>query len=432
MSIDSNFRGLAAGAQLRFRSPNLGATLGNSLAADIYLDSNYRNMGARSALAWAMALSNQRLRMVSVNRGNFGYAGDRTDQIMARLAPCLASGAGTIRIEGGTNDIGALYPTAGTCAATAAANLLAMCRAANAAGAQVILELPVGSASWTAAQIGYLYELHQRLLEGAAKLPRVFCHDASPFVLNPVNSTSALAWKLNHNYDQTHTQGLGAYYWGKSLGALISQIVPPYPIPSHISLTDAQYGASIVNGLFATQSGGTNNIGAALTAGAVPGGWTLNRSGSCTVAISYGADDGAALDPAIGSKCILTITFTAAGERLYLVQDLATANWNAGDAYDFGCRMRVTSGMSAVSAARLRVDCSLDGVSVGFYSLIEGGVSEYGPDEAYAVNHLIAGMPIQAGTTKNYLSPRGEIVARTAGTVVVEVSRFAMRKRIAA
>ena len=94
--------------------------------------------------------------------------------------------------------------------------------------------------------------------------------------------------------------------------------------------------------------------------------------------------------------------------------------------------MRVTSGMSAVSAARLRVDCSIDGVSVGFYNLIEGVVSEYGPDEAYAVNHLIAGMPIQACTTKNYLSLRGEIVARTAGTVVVEVSRFAMRKRIAA
>ncbi|MDI4662834.1 GDSL-type esterase/lipase family protein [Xanthobacter autotrophicus] len=432
MSIDGIARGLAAAPWTRLRSPNLVATLGDSLAASLHLDSNRRNLCTRSQLAWASVLSGSRLRFVTSSGGNFGWSGERTDQIMARLQATINSGAGTVILIAGTNDVGQLYPTSGTCAATAAANIAIMARAIVNAGAQVVIELPPGSANYTVTQIGILNELNQRLTEFALTMPRVYLHDASKMILNPTNSTSALAPKPNYFYDLTHPQGLGAYYWGKSLANLLSQIIPPYPRFGHLDLTDVQPTAFLSNALFVTQSGGTNSIGAALTSGAVPASWELNRSGSPTVAITYGTDDGAPLDPSIGSKAILTITFTAAGERLYLRQSVSTGLWNPGDVFDFGCRMRLVSGMSAVAATRMFVPVALDGVELANYSMIEAAPSEYGPDESYTLDHVIGPVTVQAGTAKNWLVPRAEIVARTAGTAVVEVSRFAMRRRISA
>ncbi|MFG1333975.1 SGNH/GDSL hydrolase family protein [Xanthobacter autotrophicus] len=404
-SIDSVARGLAAAPWTRMRNPNLGATLGDSLAAAYHADSQKRNISMRSPLAWANLLSGSRLKMVATSGGNFGFSGDRTDQIMARLPACIASGAGTVILIAGTNDIAQLYPTAGTCAATAAANIASMVRSIVNAGAQVVIELPPGAANYTAQMNGILNELNQRLIEFAVTMPRVYLHDSSKMILNPTNSATVIAEKANYFYDNTHPQGLGAYYWGKSLAGLLSEIVPAYPRLGHLNLTDAQPIDYLSNPLLTVQTGGTNLAGAGLTSGAVPGGMQFGRGGSATAALTYGTDDGTALDPSMGSKLIMTITFSAAGDRVYIRRDVPTSLWNPGDIFDFGCRMRLVSGAAAVASMRMFVPVSLDGVELGYYSMVEAASSEYGPDEAYTADHVVGPIAVQAGTTKKLDHP---------------------------
>lgn len=417
----------------RPRNPNLFVALGDSLAASLHLDIGFfRNINPRHPLNWANALSGGRMVPVATNRGNLGVSGERTDQVMTRVPAVIASGAGTVWLCVGTNDIAQQYPSAGTVVATTFANIVSMVDSLVAAGCQVILEMVVGAASYSATLIGQLNELNQRLVEFAYTRNRVYLHDASRMLLNPTNSTSALAFKTNYAYDATHPSSLGGYYWGKSLAALVQQIVPAIPRLGHLNVADAQRQPALSNGLFTTQTGGLTNIGAALTSGAVPGGWTLLRSGSPTVAITYGTDDGTALDPSMGSKVILTCTFTAAGERVTLQQDIATANWSPGDIVDTGVRHRLVSGMANTASVRHQLSHSVDGNLVNYYSMIEPVSTEYGPDEGYTIDHTIGPVVTVSGTTKNHLTHINAVVARAAGTVVVEFSRAVMRKRIAA
>ncbi|MFG1389093.1 GDSL-type esterase/lipase family protein [Xanthobacter versatilis] len=434
MSVDSIARGMAAAPWTRMRNPNLLCTYGDSLAASLTVDTSLKqNLGANAPINWVNVRGGGNLRFVTLNNGNFGVSGQRSDQILARLPDVMASGAGTVIIYAGTNDIAQNYPTAGTAAATAAANIMLMARAIIASGAQVVIELPVGSTSWTAAQIGANYELHQRLREFSEGTPNVYLHDATPTVMDTSSSsTTALVAQANRLYDATHPNGLGAYYWSKSLGALMDKITRPYPRMSHMLASDAQASAYVTNGLFLTQTGGTNSIGAALTSGAVPGSWTLLRSGSPTVGITYGTDDGTATDPSIGAKVILTIAFTAANEYVRLYQDLAPPRLNIGDVLELGARHRVTSGMATLTSSRLHAPVQVDGVTRDWYSMLEGAAAQYGPDEAYQADHRIGPLTVWPGTTMNYLSFRHQVTARAAGTVVVEISRSGIRKRIAA
>lgn len=426
LSASGAFDGLA-------RSRVLAAALGDSIAASLHLDIGaYRNLNARCPLNWANAMSGGRLKIVPGS--NFGVSGERTDQIMARVQDVIASGAGLVWLVAGTNDIAQLYPSAATCAATAAANVTTMVQRLNAAGIVVICEMVPGAADFSATQLGYMNELNQRLIEFAATGPAdmLYLHDASRMVLNPTNSTSVIAGKANYFYDATHPAPLGAYYWGKSLATLIQRIVPQYPRLGHLNLVDAQRSPYLLNPFFATQSGGTNTIGAALTGGAVPANWVLARTGSPTVAISYGTDDGTALDPSMGNKVILTCTFTAAGQRITLQQDVGAGLWTPGVILDTGARHRVVSGGANVASARHQLSHSVDGSAVNYYSMIEAVSTEYGPDETYTVDHVLGPVVTQSGTTKNYLTHLNSVVARAAGTAVVEISRPVLRPRLAA
>ena len=382
MSAARDALALALAPWTRVRSLNLWAVHGDSLAAALYLDqATLRNMSARHPLHWANALSGGRGQFVATKRGNFGVSGERTDQVKARQSEVLASGVGLVWLCCGTNDMAQDYPTAGTSAVTAFSNIADMCRRCTVAGVTVILELPPGATNLTAAQIGQLKELHQRLIEFSLTMPMVYLHDASRMVMNPTSSTTALAPKTSYFYDTTHPSALGAYYWGKSLAALIQRIVPPWPRFAHLNVADAQRAPYAANPFFVTQSGGTNSIGAALTSGAVPGSWSLARAGSPTVAISYGTDDGTALDPSIGSKVILSCTFTAAGERIILATpDLSTSLWNAGDVLDTSARHRLVSGAANVASIRHRLSVSVDGNAADYYSLLEATSSDASPD----------------------------------------------------
>lgn len=427
-------QGLATSPWTRIRSRTLGAVLGDSLAAGLHLDAGtYRNVSARHPLNWANGLSGGRLQFVSANRGNFGVSGERSDQIMARIPAVIASGAGVVWLIDGTNDIAQQYPTGPTCAQTAAANIIATCRALLTAGCAVILELVPGAQNYTAAQIGYLNSLNQRLIEYAATAQEVYLHDSSRMILNPTNGTGALAWNTGYTQDGTHPAVAGAYYWGKSLAALLQRIVPPTQRLGHINLGDAQPTQFLLNPFFATTTGGTNgNSGAAVTSGTVAQSWTVSRTGSATATLAYAADDGAALDPSVGNKCTATCTFTAAGEIIRLWQNLAAGTWFAGYIFDFGCRSRVVSGMDKLSAARLGASVSIDSVVRNYYSMVDAATSDTQPDESYTIDHVLGPITIHGATTPNYLTLQVEMVAKAAGVAVIDLSRFQVRKRLVA
>ena len=171
------------------RKRHIVAALGDSRIAATYLDiSTRRNLGARSPLNWANALMGHRL----VIGDDYGVSGDRTDQMLARLAAATASGAGLLYLQGGVNDIAQNYPTAGTSGATAFANLRTMAEAGRAAGMQVVIEVEVGAQNLnTVAFVTQINELNALIYEYAEKTPRVYVHDARSVVLNATSSDNS-------------------------------------------------------------------------------------------------------------------------------------------------------------------------------------------------------------------------------------------------
>jgi len=159
------------------RLSHVVTALGDSRVAAVYADLNQRIYSGYSPLNWANALSDQRM----VIGTTFGVSGDRTDQALARLSAAIATGAGTLYIQCGLNDIAQQYPTAGTSGATAAANIMVMAEAARAVGMLVVIEIEVGSSAMnTAALVGQVVELNERLYEYAERTPGVHFEPDTP------------------------------------------------------------------------------------------------------------------------------------------------------------------------------------------------------------------------------------------------------------
>jgi lysophospholipase L1-like esterase len=255
--LRSNFLNLSSRPSIRRI-----ACLGDSRVASMFTDpsnSPPRYKTENSQINQMIALSGRRVQLAYFG----GVSGDRTDQIMARTSLAIASGAGVFYILGGVNDIAQNYPSAMRSGAVAAANIIAMARAFVAAGGEVIVETEIGSENFTSAQISQMLELNQRLRDFSASQAHVHLHAATYAVMDADSSTSAIAFNASYSMDGTHLTPRAAYYWGKSLAALLSSIVPP---AYHGQVSRFETAANgrlqlLANPIFAAATGGTPGSG---------------------------------------------------------------------------------------------------------------------------------------------------------------------------
>lgn len=372
------------------KDPCVVAPIGDSRVEAIYLDGTaQRQFGASSPLNMANALIGNRLRIAQ----SWGKSGDRTDQMLARIDDAVASGAGTLYIQGGVNNIGAVASsgnftyvhavtkevvTITTVAAVTMRDLAVMIEKGRAAGMIVVIENEVGGVGVSNNEKqAALMDLRNSIVEYSRGISRVYVHDAMPAVTNPM----AMAFITGYSYDGTHVNPRGSYYWGKSLAKLLDRIVPtvysPLIVNSAIEIPSVGRRQLLVNPTFATATGGSLGVNAT---GTVPASWTgLTSNAATTVAFATVADANGN-----GNNVTADITFGAAGHLVRLDQSLSGssngnyhANLLAGDVLQAVAKVEILDSSVALSSAYLYMSANNGSASFDNMCLFSNGQTTY-------------------------------------------------------
>lgn len=424
------------------RLPWVWTATGDSRAAAIYTDAGaFRVRGAGSALNWANTLLDHRM----VIGACFGVSGERTDQVLARIAQPLATNAGNLYVLCGINNLGQVasggsYAHAVTGETVTIANVAEVTfrdlrdihLRASAAGMNVLLEYEPGAnlLNTAALQTAWI-ELNARIYEYAEVTPGLFTHDARGIMLVPNQSDTALAMKAGYTYDNLHPAALGAFKWGKSLAPVVDRMTPARAgvlMQNRAETVANGRRQLIVNPMFSTATGGTLANGAT---GTVPSGWTGRRqSTSDTVAFSTQADpDG------FGNNVVIDSTFTAASvsnsNYARLSQDVALAQFDAGDIVEAIVPFEVVGAPTGLRSVRLLCQCNT--TPTGNQDSMDLFASDgwAGPDEAYKGTLKTRPYVVPANTAKSWLNLQIYVDASGAGTSKVVIKRAFIRRRLA-
>jgi lysophospholipase L1-like esterase len=329
----------------------LMATLGDSRIARIFYSlSNNFGFSGYTHFTWAQTRLGHPFK-VSYNGGN---SGDTSDKMLARVALAALSGAGTLLLQIGVNDInnaGVGYTTTNTVGpnqgvAVNLTNVASICFAniryavhkfLKAGGQRVIINLECGAEVFGTGQIAAVLDLNQYIREFAEITRGVYVYDLwSQMVDTAASTTTTLRFKAGYAAEAvgsgTHQSNLGAYMVGKDFATWLAanfQSRIPY-LPTNVNeVTGITANQLLLNPLFMTTAGGVGSGTGGIT-GTVPGSWTadrLNGGGAQTCAVSTGTP----ADGSPGKECIMACTFAGAGDTIRLRQDPLPGNWNIND-----------------------------------------------------------------------------------------------------
>lgn len=406
--------GSIGGQRLR-RLPHIATAIGDSRVQAVYQDGARLNYSALSPLNWANALLGQRL----VIGPSFGVAGDRTDQMRARIDAAIGSGAGLLYVQGGVNDLAQGYAAPGI-----AANLIAMAEKGRRAGMTVVVEMEVGSGGMAdAGVLGRLADLNRLLRDYAERAPGVYLHDARPAVIDAAAGDGANAYKAGYSFDATHPNARGASRWGESLAGLLAPLVPARPSPLLVTRAEANPANGrrqiAINPLFANGTGGTLVNGAT---GTVPAGWQ-GGAGASGPSVAFSSDANA-----VGRSVTCDIGFGQAGETAFLNQEVPIANWQAGDV------LQVVADVEIVAPAGLvgiyaTLDSHVDTTSRTPTCLFTpSGAGYLGPDRPMRLTLMTRPLTIAAGA-KGWLIAGIRAAASGAGNATVRIHQIAVLRR---
>ncbi len=409
------------------RDVRVFTAIGDSRIDAVYIDANQNALNMRSALVWARELSGSRFTIGSTQ----GKSGDRTDQMLPRMAAVLATRAGVLYIQAGVNDLAQNYPTATTSGATAAANIITMAEMARLAGMTVIIEAEVGANGLTAAQVSQMNDLNVRLSDYVEGTPGVYLNDARSAVMQPTASTTTVAFRAGYSGDGTHELSRGAYAHGGTLLPLINQIVPPRSVlvRSATELPGNGRWQLLANPIFATATGGTLS---GTATGTAPSGWTVFGSANTTSTFGTQADpDG------LGNNVTMSCQWAGAGDNCRVFQTAGSGNWMPGDIVQAVAQLQVTSASSCLAATRLELVTlgTLNGSPAGFnymdgYHATTAG--SFGSDQAYTVTLMTRPFTVPAYSAKSYMAAYIHVEGSCAGTVNVVVKQISIKRRLSA
>lgn len=194
-----------AGTLIGFAGDSITQGTGASTTSNIYVTQTEKILGAHASRS-------------SINAG---VAGERSDQILARIDGIIASGAQFLHVLAGTNDAGQSVPLT-----TFQANIRAIKAKADAAGLPIVFSLvPPRSATQGATIAGYVrqYNLFLRFWGNTNGVPIV---DTFKAVADP--TTGYLA-AVNDSGDGVHPSDAGHAAIAAALAAVL---LPLLPLPS--------------------------------------------------------------------------------------------------------------------------------------------------------------------------------------------------------
>lgn len=245
--------------------PNTVAYLGDSITATGFDKTATDDIrGARGYTAWINVLSRQRVVMPS--GWNFGVAGEKTDQILARVGQVIAVKPGYCVVMAGTNDIGTMT------ADQTISNLGAIYDALQTAGIVVIAYLILPRADGIGAdQLGKLRKVNQWINRQRLERKRFFAVDAGPFFADPVTG----APKTGYTQDNLHPITLGAFAVAQPAVRLLNTLLPEPP-PAVWDASDVYDATNNPSGVLATNGMMTGTAGTLSggPTGQLADGWT--------------------------------------------------------------------------------------------------------------------------------------------------------------
>lgn len=423
------------------RPLNFITALGDSRVSAMYLNGSVSgtNRGALSPLNWANDLGGAGY---LIGPG-YGVSGERTDQFLARIDAAIATGAGILHLWGGVNNFaqtsaantythavsGAVIGSAQV-AQQAASDIIAMADKAIAAGMKVVAEIEIGANNLDATQTTNARSFNTLLVAAAASRPSLYMHNARSIILVNEAATTTVT-KTGYSEDGTHENGRGAYHHGKSMQTLLNTIAPtPYFAAvdrSTIPLPAAGRLQLAPNPVFAVGTGGTLGMGAS---GTVPGSTTLICGGTTTAVASVTADPSG-----VGNNVTIAATFGAAGEAVSLYQDVANANWQAGDIVEAVIEVSTNN---IASLRNLQPELIVVGTDAGAVQVgptshdLSVGASLSGPDETYSITARSRTVLIPTTmTTRQFMQLRLRGTGAAAGAASWVVKSLVINRRAA-
>lgn len=333
------------------------AAMGDSLT-DYATDSSASSTAFfdRGFMAWLRPISNGRV--VFTDALNFGIAGERTDQMVTRMAPWVTAArtSGFAHVLAGTNDIGAFIPTA-----TIIANLQTLYTAALSAGAYLAVSTIFPRTTFSAFTAGQITTGQRQILgvnqwirEYAARSGgRVILIDSWKSLLD--SATGGLLTSMT--YDGLHLNQLGSYTHAQAMWAALSPLMPgavQVPLAASsldvYSATDNPRGSLLLNPWLSGTAGTVSGTGISGTVATSFGQTTVVTSPTGTVVMSQeAATDGG------GDWQVVTFTNRtgATAETITFRQNIASSggSYAAGDVLWAGVELKVDAGATGIACA---------------------------------------------------------------------------------
>lgn len=418
----------APGVRVTYRNPNIIVWCGTSRIAAQYQDSTQYILSNKAWMNWtAGALRTQGKPWLTI--GNYAVSGTRTDQFASQITTALTKNPSMIGMDGPVNDIAQNYPTAGTVAATALANLKSYIKQINDTGTPVIYVWERGANSFTAAQIGALNDFNRSMADYLQwgddwrGTPNVIVVDPTPYTVT-TSSNGTIA--LQNSADGTHDNVAAASKLGlnSNIVSQIGALLRPFPNHAMGSLNQG-LPANGVRNLINTATGFTGTTAAAGgtgNTGSIPNYMSAFQSGGVTAAFTTQATAADANGNTFGNEIKLVCTATASGAVgfwLPLNQSLI----QAGDYIRGGWEVDVASGATAVTGVQTHLETFPTTPSVNpTYDMYASGVgTDPGGYTKYAAEPPPLVMPSFTGTP--FTNLRLDIAFSGAGSATVTIRK---------
>ncbi|NRF09385.1 SGNH/GDSL hydrolase family protein [Agrobacterium pusense] len=297
-------------------------------------------------LYWLTMLSSDRIDFSSAT--DEGTGGQTTTQILAGIAPVLASSASIVIALMSTND-----RTQGMTAAASIGNMADYQAQVLAAGKRLIwvAETPRGDLQddalvLTGAQLGYHLRVREWLL-AQASVPGVAVADPWMHMVDPAD-TQARA-RQGVLKDGIHESPTGAYLIARAIAAILEQwLAPRQSLPTSVAdlfSADNPAGSLVSNGMMA----GTGGTAGANTTGDVATGWTVSATTGITAVCSKVTD----ADGHVWQEIVVSGT---AAQRQCVAMTIPVTLPDAGDILSAVARIEVEDGHSGLNGLPLTLN----------------------------------------------------------------------------
>lgn len=321
------------------------AVFGDSYSARVNASGVPYRQSDHSYWTWANLLLGSPFTLI----GNFGVAGNTTEQMLARIDAVKYCGASVTFVQGGVNDL-----AAGISPYTVAANLITIANTLKDYTKVCLLNIAPNATYYAGILI-----VNTLLANYARSVGNVVLVDVFASVVDSTSVTGAFATNMSN--DNLHLTVAGAYQYGAAIAAALSKIVAVQPFLVNSAADSYAIDASslqiLTNPLMSGSAGTVSGTGAS---GTLASNWAAGTdSGTVTSVWLHGQ----ARSDGIGVDQQVTCTNAGASATINFRQTFGlTARVAAGD-YIYGSGCIALSGMTDVARVQPSLTVTIGGVT---------------------------------------------------------------------